>query len=178
LLVLLVALSLAVSVIAQPSNCREVPQVQGVDQSPTRPADWGKCTSALDSFVRPNSHWCKAGQLGVWPGPPTARAQQCLKFGRASIYRGPIYGSSAAHKAACNQIIRGDNKAAMIAVSTKYLKTSQGGWVSDKGSCGKCMCVRMHGGDVNYNRGLQKERASRHIGLTFLGKVRSSAQMR
>jgi hypothetical protein len=88
-----------------------------------------------------------------------------------TTYRGPIYGSSQAHKAACNKWIQGSSEAAMVAVSTKYLKTYQGGWTSDTGACGKCMCVRMHGGDVKYNPGLQKESASKRVGLTFLAKV-------
>jgi hypothetical protein len=60
----------------------------------------------------------------------------------------------------------------MVAVSTKYLKTYQGGWAGDKGACGKCMCIRLHGGDDKFNAGLQKESVKRHLGLTFMGKVR------
>lgn len=109
--------------------------------------------------------------MGTWPDGPSSRAQQCLKFGRATIYRGPIYGSSPQHKAACNKVLRGNNDAAMVAVSTKYLKTYQGGWADDKGACNKCMCVRMHGADDKFNSGLQTDKASKHIGLTFLAQV-------
>jgi hypothetical protein len=65
----------------------------------------------------------------------------------------------------------GDDKHAMVAVSTKYLKTYQGGWTSDTGACNKCMCVRMHGGDDSFNSGLQKEAVNKRIGLTFMAKV-------
>jgi hypothetical protein len=99
-----------------------------------------------------------------------------MKFGRASIYRGPVYGSSPQHKAACNKVLRGDNDYAMVAVSTKYLKTYQGGWAGDKGACDRCMCVRIHGGDDEYNKGIQKENARKHLGLTFLAKVRTGQQ--
>jgi hypothetical protein len=149
-----------------------VPNVAGVDQTPSDPANYGKCTSALESFVgAASSQWCKFAQLGLWPAPPSDKAKQCLKFGRATIYRGPIYGSSAQHKAACNQYLYGGDEAAMVAVSTKYLKTFQGGWAPDKGSCGMCMCVRLHGADDKFNSGLQRDPASKHIGLTFLAKV-------
>jgi hypothetical protein len=99
-----------------------------------------------------------------------------MKFGRASIYRGPVYGSSPQHKAACDKVLRGDNDHAMVAVSTKYLKTYQGGWAGDKGACDRCMCVRIHGGDDEYNKGIQKENARKHLGLTFLAKVRTAQQ--
>jgi hypothetical protein len=34
------------------------------------------------------------------------------------------------------------------------------------------MCVRLHGADDKFNTGLQRDSVSKHIGLTFLGKVR------
>lgn len=143
-----------------------------MDQSPTDPGMYGKCSSAIESFLRPHSHWCKFNDMGLWPeGGPTSRAKQCMKFGRATIYRGPVYGSSPQHKAACNRVLRGDDDAAMVAVSTKYLKTYQGGWASDTGACWKCMCVRLHGGDNKFNSGLQKDVAKERLGLTFLAKV-------
>lgn len=153
------------------SPCREVPTVNGVDQSPSDPNMYGKCSSAIESHLIPQSHWCRNGKMGSWPTWPTNRAKQCMKFGRASIYRGPVYGSSPQHLAACNKVLRGDNDYAMVAVSTKYLKTYQGGWAGDKGACDRCMCVRMHGGDDDYNKGIQKENARKHLGLTFLAKV-------
>lgn len=159
------------------SSCKEIPDAQWMDQSPTNPSMYGKCSSAMESWLIPQSHWCKFGDLGMWPaGGPPARAKQCLKFGRLTIFRGPIYGSSPAHKAACNAVLRGADDAALIAVSTKYLKTYQGGWAKDTGACNKCMCVRLHGGDAKYNTGLQKDVVSRFMGLTFLGKVCSSSR--
>jgi hypothetical protein len=173
-MLLAVALALAaVPAALADQQCSQVPHVPGIDQSPTNAGQWGLCTGALEG-VASGSHWCKAGQMGLWPAPPTAQAQKCLKYGRTTIYRGPIYGSSYGHKAACNLRLKGEDEAAMVAVSTKYLKTYQGGWAGDKGSCGKCMCIRLHGGDDKFNTGLQKEAASKHIGLTFLGKVRGT----
>jgi hypothetical protein len=152
-------------------QCPTVPLVPGVDQTPSHPAFYGKCTGALEKWVNASSHWCKFNDLGMWPNGPNDKAKKCMKFGRATIYRGPIYGSSPQHKAACNKWLTGDDSAAMVAVSTKYLKTYHGGWSTDKGACDKCMCVRLHGADDKYNRGLQREPASKHVGLTFLAKV-------
>ena len=147
---------------------------QGVDQSPTDPSLYGKCTSAIEpGFMQ--SHWCKVGAIGKWPAEPTDKAKKCLKYGRATIYRGPIYGSSPNHLAACNQRLYGSDDAALVAVSTKYLKTFQGGWAPDKGACGQCMCVRMHGADEAFNTGLQKPMVKKHLGLTFAARVRARA---
>lgn len=165
----------AMLAVASASPCREIPDVSGVDQSPSDPRMYGKCSSAIESFMVPQSHWCKFGDMGLWPSGPSNRAKQCMKFGRTTIYRGPIYGSSPQHKAACNKILRGDDDAALVAVSTKYLKTWQGGWASDKGACNKCMCVRLHGADNKFNTGLQTKTAERQLGLTFLAKVCTSA---
>lgn len=168
-------LALVLAIAAAPlaladGNCGQVPYVKGMDQSPSYANQWGLCTGAVEN-IHGWSHWCKAGQMGMWPAPPTAQAQKCLKYGRTTIYRGPIYGSSYGHKAACNLRLKGNDRAAMVAVSTKYLKTYQGGWAGDKGACGQCMCVRLHGGDDKFNTGLQKDAASKHIGLTFLAQV-------
>lgn len=133
----------------------------------------GKCTSAIEqSFSR--SHWCSAGPIGLWPSPPTAKSEKCLKFARATIFRGPIYGSSPQQFAACNKRLRGSDDYAMVALSTKYLKTYQGGWAGDKGACDKCMCVRMHGADTNYNKGVQRDVVGKHLGLTFAAQARSA----
>lgn len=51
--------------------------------------------------------------------------------------------------------LEGSNETAMVAVSTKYLKTSQHGWVDDKGSCGRCMCIHVRGVDNLYNPGVK-----------------------
>jgi hypothetical protein len=118
-------------------QCGQVPYVKGVDQSPSDPSMYGKCSGSLEGFVKGMSHWCKFGDMGMWPSGPSDKAKKCMKFGRTTIYRGPIYGSSPGHKAACNKFLHGDDKAAMVAVSTKYLKSWQGGWAGDKGACNK-----------------------------------------
>jgi hypothetical protein len=94
-----------------------------------------------------------------------------MKFGRMTVYRGPIWGSEPAHKGACNATLVGSNEIAMVAVSTKYLKTAQHGWVDDKGSCGKCMCVHIRGVDDLYNSGVSYYHAKQYFGLTFLAQV-------
>eukprot|EP00878_Enallax_costatus_P034058 GHUV01037667.1.p1 GENE.GHUV01037667.1~~GHUV01037667.1.p1 ORF type:complete len:197 (-),score=33.99 GHUV01037667.1:117-707(-) len=170
----LAVLAAVLAIASAGSPCKEVPTVSDVDQSPTDPKMYGKCSSALEQFLVPSSHWCKFGDMGLWPNGPSNRAKQCMKFGRATNYRGPIYGSSPQHKAACNRVLRGDDNAAMVAVSTKYLKTYQGGWASDTGACWKCMCVRLHGADNKFNSGLQTDHAQKQLGLTFLAKVSSS----
>jgi hypothetical protein len=174
---LLALLALAASAAAQ-SPCAEVPTLSGVDQSATPPSEYGKCTSKTQTTYTSKSHWCAFNKMGSWPAAPSGKARQCLKFGRSTIYRGPIYGSSSAHKAACNRVLRGNDNFAMVAVSTKYLKTFQGGWTKDQGACHKCMCIRMHGGDDLFNKGLQKERVQQRMGLTMLGKVRGAGAWR
>jgi hypothetical protein len=127
----------------------DVPDVPGVDQSPSDPADYGRCTDALDSHVASSgSNWCafgagRAKAFGAWPAGPSPAAKRCLKFGRMTVYRGPLYGSEPRHRGACNVDLVGSNESAVVAVSTKYLKTEQHGWAEDKGSCGKCMCVHI-----------------------------------
>ena len=153
-------------------QCGQVPYVAGADQSPSSEASWGYCTGAIEAQFRAQSHWCtKPVPLGTWPAPPSDGAKKCLKFGRSTIYRGPIYGSSPGHLAACNKRLKGDDGAALVAVSTKYLKTYQGGWAGDKGACDKCVCVRLHGGDDKYNPGIQKDNVAPALGLTFKGVV-------
>jgi hypothetical protein len=73
---------------AAAGRCAQVPWVSGVDQSPSDPRNYGKCTKALEPQVNAKfSHWCKFNTLGTWPTGPSARAKKCLKFGRATIYR-------------------------------------------------------------------------------------------
>jgi hypothetical protein len=172
------ALALALAAAAAPAaragngRCPSVPFVAGVDQSPSDPGAYGKCTGALEGQVNPStSHWCKFGDLGMWPDGPNDKAKQCLKFGRMTIYRGPIYGSSPQHLGACKKWLHGDDRHALVAVSTKYLKFYQGGWSGDKGACDMCMCVMVHGADNKYNTGLQTEGVKKAMGLTFLAKV-------
>jgi hypothetical protein len=68
-------------------------------------------------------------------------------------------------------MLAGTNERALVAVSTKYLKTYQGGWAPNKGACGMCMCIRMHGGDAGSNPGLQKDAVNPRIGMSFMGQV-------
>lgn len=79
-----------------------VPFAPGVDQGPSDPAQYGKCTSAVDQHIVGPSNWCQFGRLGQWPSGPTRKAQQCLKNGRMTVYRGPVLGSEPNHKGACN----------------------------------------------------------------------------
>lgn len=158
---------------AQDATKCGIPAVPGTEQSATKPQDWGRCTSALDPASGAfDKHWCKFGKMGPWPDGPSAKAQTCLKFGRMSIFRGPMYGSSEGSRTACNTPHSGSTNYATIAVSTKYLRTQQGGWSEDKGHCGKCMCVFIHGADQAYNPGLQHNNARQHMSYAFMGKVR------
>jgi len=170
---LLLASAAAPTALAQDATKCGIPAVPGAEQSATRPQDWGACTSALDSDGgAANKHWCKFGKIGAWPDGPSAKAQTCLKFGRMSIFRGPMYGSNDGARTACNTPHSGSANYATIAVSTKYLKTKQGGWAADKGHCGQCMCVYIHGADQAYNPGLQRDNAKVHMSYAFMGKVR------
>eukprot|EP00877_Chromochloris_zofingiensis_P011105 jgi/Chrzof1/6248/Cz17g17110.t1 len=154
------------------STCQAVPKVPGVNQEPSDPTKYGKCTGALDSHVvSTGSNWCAFNGMGYWPAGPAPKAKQCLKFGRMTVYRGPIYGSQPDHKGACNATLVGSNESSVVAVSTKYLKTAQGGWVADKGACGQCMCIHVRGVDDKYNPGVKYQSAKAHFGLTFLAKV-------
>jgi hypothetical protein len=109
--------------------------------------------------------------LGSYPEFPNEAATRALKFGRQTAYRGPIYGSTPDHKGACNAVLVGSNTHAGVAVSTKYLKTEQHGWVEDKGSCGKCMCVSIFGGDDKYNAGLKLSTVHKVKGMSFMARV-------
>jgi hypothetical protein len=41
-----------------------LPKVAGVNQEPSDPNSYGKCTSAVDPEIAPNSNWCKFNNLG------------------------------------------------------------------------------------------------------------------
>lgn len=105
-MLLLLATLLQAAMVLGGGNCPKVPGVSGMDQSPTSPNNYGKCTSALEKGPwASKSHWCNSQKpFKAWPGPPSSEAQKCLKFGRTTIYRGPMYGSSTEHKAACNKV--------------------------------------------------------------------------
>ena len=139
----------AAAAATKPAATCDVPDVPGVDQSPSNPAAYGRCTNAIEPHVASSgSNWCAFGAnrpkaFGAWPAGPSPAAKRCLKFGRMTVYRGPLYGSEPRHKGACNVDLVGSNESAVVAVSTKYLKTAQHGWAEDKGSCGKCMCVHI-----------------------------------
>jgi hypothetical protein len=169
---------LGLALLANPAQAQDatkcgIPAVPGTSQDATKPGDWGRCTGALDPVANaPNGHWCKFGKMGAWPDGPSQKAQTCLKFGRMSIFRGPMYGSHDGARTACNNPHSGSTNHATIAVSTKYLKTQQGGWSQDTGHCGKCMCVHIHGADEAYNPGLQRDNARAHMHYAFMGKVR------
>jgi hypothetical protein len=66
-----------------------------------------------------------------------------------------VYGSEPRHQGACAVDLAGSNETALVAVSTKYLKTAQHGWAEDKGVCGRCMCVHVRGVDNRYNPGVK-----------------------
>jgi len=158
---------------AQDATRCGIPAVPGAEQSATRAQDLGKCTAALDpAGGAEGKHWCKFGRIGAWPDGPSQKAQTCLKFGRMSIFRGPMYGSHQGARTACDNPHSGSSNHATIAVSTKYLRTQQGGWATDKGHCGQCMCVHIHGADEAYNPGLQRDNARAHMSYAFMGKVR------
>lgn len=143
------------------------PRVSGVDQSPSNPSEYGKCTPSVERNAIATSHWCKFGKLGSYPEFPNEPAKKAFKFGRSTSYVGSIY----AQKFACNVDGVGSNTHAAVAVSSKYLKSYQGGWTADKGACGKCMCISIFGGDDKYNKGLQKWIVDKYKGLSFMGKV-------
>ena len=45
-------------------SCGKIPSVSGVDQSPSNPGDWGKCTGAIEGQYAAWSHWCKTAGIG------------------------------------------------------------------------------------------------------------------
>ncbi len=143
------------------------PKVQGVDQTPTKPSHYGLCTHYIEPSIRNSSHWCKFGRLGSYPRYPNNFCRMYLKFGRQTVYRGSIYSQ----KSACKYAMKGSNRYASVAVSTKYLNSSQGGWSKDKGVCGKCVCITIYGGDDNYNPSLKKWVVNKFRGYSFMGKV-------
>jgi hypothetical protein len=144
------------------------PRVSGMDQSPTNVSNYGKCTIAVEKFARDTSHWCKFNRLGSWPSFPNVQASRAFKFGRLTIYNGPIRKQ----KFACNVDGIGSDRYATVALSTKYLKTWEGGWnATGPGACGRCVCVSLFGGDDLYNRGLQKWVVTKYRGFSFMGRV-------
>jgi hypothetical protein len=144
-----------------------VPKVYGVDQSPTKSNDYGKCTKEVEARIQHTSHWCKFGKLGSFPEYPNYAARKALKFGRQTVFRGPILKQ----KFACNVDGIGSNTHATVAVSTKYINSRQGGWDKDKGACGKCLCIHVLGADNLYSPGVQKHVVLKYKGLSFMGKV-------
>lgn len=148
-----------------------VPGVPGVDSSASDPASYGSCTRAVEPQIRHRSHWCIFNRMGSYPEFPNDATRGSLKFGRMTSYRGPINGSSPQHLAACKTQLLGSRTHASVAVSTKYLKTYQGGWASNTGACGKCMCISILGADDAYNTGLQRWAVARRKGSSFMGRV-------
>lgn len=158
---------------AYANSCKQVPWLPNVDQSPSNPAYYGHCTDAVEEVAQ-TSNWCTFGKMGYWPTGASAEAKKCMKFARMTVYRGPVLGATPTHRGACNYMLNGSDAQALVAVSTKYLKTAQGGWVPDKGACGSCMCIRLHGIDDVYNPGVnarQKAAATGMLGLTFMAVV-------
>ncbi|KAF6252721.1 hypothetical protein COO60DRAFT_1463572 [Scenedesmus sp. NREL 46B-D3] len=149
----------------------QVPRVEGADSSASDPASYGRCTASMEPQLQASSHWCKFGRMGSWPEWPNAAASSALKFSRATCYRGPINGSSPAHLAACKEQLVGSPTHASVAVSTKYLKTTDGGWARSKGSCGLCMCISIMGADDEYNKGVHRWVVQKYKGMSFMGRV-------
>lgn len=84
---LLAALAALAARAAADGQCAQVPYVQGIDQAPTYGNNWGKCLQIEQGFFQ--SRWCSVNTgIGTWPEPPSDKAQKCLKFSRATIYRG------------------------------------------------------------------------------------------
>lgn len=130
----------------------------------------GKCTSRVESFAQQTSHWCKFNRTNSWPSLDAFDpARRVYKFGRLTVYNGPIM----AQKFACNVDGIGSDRYATVALSTRYLKTWQGGWnhKGEKGGCGRCVCVTLYGGDSAYNAGIQHWVITKFRGLSFMGKV-------
>ncbi|KAI8469932.1 MAG: hypothetical protein J3K34DRAFT_521733 [Monoraphidium minutum] len=157
---------------AAPGACTvPVPAVAGVDQSPTNPAEYGACTDAVEEKFHTTSNWCLAPGFNSWPSGPAPMAQACAKFGRVTVYRGPVLGKEPAHKGACDVPLEGSDTHALVAVSTKYIKSRQGGWHDDPGACGMCMCVRLQGCDDVYNPHPNRDNVLRNQGLAFAARV-------
>jgi len=62
LLAVALAGCIATAAAAREAEC-PVPAVMGVDQSPSNPDEYGKCTSALDKNLG-DSNWCRFNTLG------------------------------------------------------------------------------------------------------------------
>ena len=163
---LLIVLFGATTTWAQPCPMA-IPRVDGVDQSPTPRSQWGKCTDAVEASARERSNWCSFGRLTPWPAPPSAAASESLKFGRQTVYRGSILKQ----KGACNVDLIGSDTHATVAVSSKYLRSQDGGWAANKGACGQCMCVHVNGGDAAYNQWLFEDSVRAQKGLCFMARV-------
>jgi hypothetical protein len=81
-----------------------VPVVSGVDQSPSNPADYGRCTGAIDPRIAPTSNWCKFGRLGY-----------CERGGAAPCTRGPA--PSAFVRPRLQRVLAGAKQAAAAAAA-------------------------------------------------------------
>lgn len=130
--------------------------------------NYGRCTSAIESNLKQTSHWCRFDDMGSFPEFPTTKALKNLQFGRQTVYRGPILKQ----RFACNVPGIGSERYATVALSTKYLKTYEGGWNKGRpGACGKCVCISIFGADDKYNKGLHKWVVLKYKGMSFMGKV-------
>lgn len=47
------------------NTCSWVPLAPGLDQSPSKPEEYGKCTSQVDQHIVGPSNWCQFGKLGM-----------------------------------------------------------------------------------------------------------------
>ena len=65
-------------------------------QSPSDPSSYGLCTSAVDARIAAGSNWCHSPGFNSWPSAPAGDAVACLKFGRMTVYRGPVRRADAA----------------------------------------------------------------------------------
>lgn len=89
-LVLLLGAAQQAAASGMPPGCSgAVPSVLGVDQSPTAPQDYGTCVS-VEPYFQNTSNWCTSKGFNSWPTAPPATAAACLKFGRLSVYTGPV----------------------------------------------------------------------------------------
>lgn len=153
-----------------PSLCPSVPLLAYPDQSPTAQVDWGRCTGYVDANQQ-FSNWCTAPDFIPYPTTPPDSASKCLKFGRMTVYTGPIIGKDANHFGACDVPLVGSDSHALVAVSTKYLNSKQSGWEVDPGACGQCMCVRLNGIDLAFTGAEFADTVLPHVGIAFAAKV-------
>ncbi len=118
---------------------------------------YGVCR-AIHPEMKPRSHWCKRGALYGEPSHPS------LKYGRQTVYAGPI----GIHRGWCGRHLKGDNSAAGVAISTKYINLKS---VSPHSPyCGQCVCIRIVGADLTSNRYPPKE-AANYFGKILKGRV-------